>query len=267
MCELFAMSGRRPATVTFSLETFARHGGLEGPHRDGWGIAYYEGGDVRLLREPEAAADSPWVRFIEAQGLSSSIVVSHIRKATIGPVVLKNTQPYGRELGGHMHVFAHNGHLPGIGDAGRFPLGCHRPVGDTDSEIAFCALLQHLEGAWSGGVPALSLRVDLVAGFAAALRPLGLANFLYSDGEVVFAHGHRRRQADGHFGPPGLHVLSRACSGRSDPETGCGVEISSARQQVLLAASVPLTGEDWTPLGEGELVAIADGRMVARVAP
>ena len=41
MCELFGMSTRRPSTVTLSLEEFSRHGGLSGPHKDGWGIALY----------------------------------------------------------------------------------------------------------------------------------------------------------------------------------------------------------------------------------
>jgi hypothetical protein len=39
MCELFAMSTRYPSTVQLSLEEFSRHGGLFGPHKDGWGIA------------------------------------------------------------------------------------------------------------------------------------------------------------------------------------------------------------------------------------
>ena len=50
MCELFAMSSRHPATVTLSLSELLRHGGDTGPHADGWGIAYYEGGDARLVR-------------------------------------------------------------------------------------------------------------------------------------------------------------------------------------------------------------------------
>ncbi|MFM9844268.1 MAG: class II glutamine amidotransferase [Dongiaceae bacterium] len=55
MCELFALSSDFPATVDLSLEAFSRHGGLSGPHKDGWGIAYYEGGDVRLIRDTTAA--------------------------------------------------------------------------------------------------------------------------------------------------------------------------------------------------------------------
>jgi len=65
MCELFALSSRLPTTVRFSLERFARHGGLEGPHKGGWGIAYYVDGDVRLVKEPSPAADSACVRFMQ----------------------------------------------------------------------------------------------------------------------------------------------------------------------------------------------------------
>ena len=65
MCELFAMSSKVPTTVGFTLEQLARQGGAEGPHRDGWGVALYEGNDVCLLREPQAASDSALVRFIE----------------------------------------------------------------------------------------------------------------------------------------------------------------------------------------------------------
>ena len=68
MCELFGMSSKLPATVNLSMEEFARHGGLTGPHADGWGIAFHDGADIRLLREPEPAADSPWVAFLREQG-------------------------------------------------------------------------------------------------------------------------------------------------------------------------------------------------------
>ncbi len=51
MCELFAMSSRVPTEVRFSLETFSRRGGLSGRNKDGWGLAYYEENDVRLIKE------------------------------------------------------------------------------------------------------------------------------------------------------------------------------------------------------------------------
>ena len=39
MCELLGMSAHHPASITISLNEFARHGGETGPHADGWGVA------------------------------------------------------------------------------------------------------------------------------------------------------------------------------------------------------------------------------------
>lgn len=109
-----------------------------------------------------------------------------------GPSRSPNTKPFARELGGRLHVFAHNGNLPGINDSALLTTGPYRPVGQTDSELAFCALLARLNGLWTGDAPpSLDARASLLAAFAADLRPLGPANFLYADGDALFAHGNR----------------------------------------------------------------------------
>jgi predicted glutamine amidotransferase len=79
MCELFGMSGKWPATVNFSLMKFAEHGGHTGPHQDGWGIGYYAGRDVRLIKEAEAAADSEWVRFMMDHAIKTPLAIAHVR--------------------------------------------------------------------------------------------------------------------------------------------------------------------------------------------
>jgi predicted glutamine amidotransferase len=265
MCELFAMSAARAADVRLSLEQFSRHGGLAGPHKDGWGVAWYEGADVRLVREPEAASGSACLAFIQDHPFRSRLVLSHIRKATQGALTLANTQPFARELAGRMHVFAHNGHLEGARLRAAHPLGAWRPIGDTDSEYAFCALLARLAPLWrEGGVPPLPARLAVVADFAAAARALGPANFLYADGDALFVHGHKRTHADG-MRPPGLHVLCRSCAAERGAFLAEGLSIESAGgpQEVALAASVPLTAEAWRPLGEGETLALREGRILS----
>lgn len=88
MCELFAMSNRYPADISFSLECFARHGGLTAPHKDGWGIAFHGGHDTQLFREPAPAANSPTVHFIRNNAFASKIALSQIRVATRGGMSL-----------------------------------------------------------------------------------------------------------------------------------------------------------------------------------
>lgn len=269
MCELLAMSSRQATRLTFSLQALAARSGPASGTRDGWGAAFYQGHDVALFREPVAASDSPLVRFLETQGPSTTLALSHIRRATLGPVSLANTQPYVRELAGRTHVFAHNGHLPGIEQSRHFAHARFQPVGGTDSEHAFCALMDRLSDLWrlSNAPPAVEERLAVVAAFAADLRELGPANFLYADSEVLFAHGHRRIQfATGRIEPPGLFMLSRQCSHANESVQAQGLSIGSGFQEVTLIASVPLSGEPWRPLAEGEIVAVSAGRLVAHYA-
>ncbi len=276
MCELLAMSSRKPATVTFSLDEFARHGGYAGSNMDGWGVTFYEGRDARTVREPLAAWESPAVEFVASQDYRSTCVVAHIRQATSGIVGLANTQPFTRELGGRIHTFAHNGDVPGVEDLVMQP-GCFRCVGDSDSEQAFCVLMNRLTPLWlAAGTPTLEERITVVEAFAAELRALGPANFIYADGEYIYFHGHKRSQMTlEDIRPPGLFYLCRQCESRTpgDPEPrgaslgGLDIGFSASRQEVVLVASVPLTREDWIPMREGELLVAGRGRVEHRPMP
>ena len=114
MCELFAMSSRIETTVSFSLHELSRHGGLTGSNDDGWGVATYEENTAFVYREPRPAAFSRRLQFIQAHPRPSKCVISHIRRATVGEIALRNTQPFQRIYNGRSHVFAHNGDLQGI---------------------------------------------------------------------------------------------------------------------------------------------------------
>ncbi len=270
MCELLAMSSRRSTRLTFSLEKLAAHSGLTGRYRDGWGAAFYQDNEVALFREPGPASDSPLVRFLEAHGPDTTLAISHIRRATRGAVILSNTQPFLRELAGRVHVFAHNGDLPGIERSGNLPFDRYRPVGATDSEHAFCALLGRVRGLWDSAspLPPLAERLSVVSEFAADLRKLGPANFLYADGDTLFAHGDRRIQpTTGDITSPGLFLLSRRCADTDEPIHARGVSVAPGFQEVVLVASVPLTDENWRPLAEGELVTVSAGKLLDAVMP
>lgn len=263
MCELFGMSARLPTTVRLSLEEFSRHGGLSGPHKDGWGIAWYDDRDIRLVKETLPAAGSPCVGFIRNHPFVSPFVISHVRKATRGAVALRNCQPFVRELGGAWHGFAHNGDLPGIEAQARLRSQACRPVGETDSEQAFCALLERLRPLWlNGEVPDVAARRHVIEAIAAELRTLGPANFIYCDGDAMFAHADRRRQSDGSVRPPGLWRLARHCQAGGELDAaGLRIESQGAAQDVVLFASVALTAEQWVPLPQGEVLVARAGRL------
>lgn len=258
MCELLAMSARAPTNLRLSFDELARHGGETGPHADGWGLALWNDGDASIIREPDAASRSPWIEFLREREPKATIALAHVRRATQGPRALRNTQPLARELGGRLHVFAHNGMLPGIEEDARFATRRFSRIGDTDSEHAFCALLERLAPLWASSIPPLADRLRVVRTFSGELRSLGPANFIYTDGDVILAHSHRRRDDHGEIRPPGLHLLCRTCLERERER--------DEQQHVALVASVPLSDEPWQPLAEGELVVLRDGRVIERVA-
>lgn len=117
--------------------------------------------------------------------IKSCAVVSHIRQANRGEVALENTHPFTRELWGRNWTYAHNGQLKGYR---QLDTGTFRPVGQTDSEYAFCWLLHQLAlkyprtpSQW----PAVFRYIGLLA---SQLRKKGVFNMLLSDGRFVMAY-------------------------------------------------------------------------------
>jgi predicted glutamine amidotransferase len=264
MCELLGISGLCPTNVRVFLPKFAARGGAVGPHVDGWGIAFYEEKAALVIREAAPAYNSEMARFMASHSILSSTVIVHVRKATGNTAVaLRNTQPFSRELAGRDHVFAHNGNVPGVL---QFPLTNFLPVGETDSEHAFCYLLDQLYPLWHRRTPPVDERASLVREVADRLAALGPFNFLYSDGEYLFAYAHRRLQG-GKLPPkpPGLHWLSRACDGGDPVVQADGIHIRSpdSDQRVVLVASVPLTDEPWQAMEECSLMVLRVGSVVS----
>ncbi len=270
MCELFAVCSSKPASVTYSLREFALHGGATYRNNSGWGIAYFRDRDAILVKEAEPASDSPWVDFIASQSIESQCVIAHVRLATVGDPALHNTHPFRRALGRQTHVFAHNGTLHGLHDNHSHRQLKNKPLGDTDSELAFCLLMERMTPVWESNEsnPTVEERFAVFSDFAREMATHGSANFLYGDGEVLFIHAHRRMyEEEGGFSDPKAPGLSiRDCVAcQQQPEWSVeGCHVSLGDQQSILVASVPLDEEGWNPLPEGVALALKDGREIVR---
>src|SRR5262245_43024896 len=146
MCELLGMECNVPTDIIFSFSGLRQRGGRTGPHADGWGLAFYEGRAARVFLEPAPAAESPLACFLAQNPIKNLLAVGHVRRRTRGNVALANTHPFVRELWGRHWVFAHNGTLPRVRSR---KLGRFRPIGNTDSEHAFCYLLETLRASFA----------------------------------------------------------------------------------------------------------------------
>ena len=141
MCQLLGMNCNTPTDIIFSFEGFRMRGGLTDHHIDGFGIGFFERKGVRLFHDDKPSAQSPVADLVNSYQIKSENVIAHIRKATQGTTSLANTHPFIRELWGEYWMFAHNGHLENFHP----PRGqYYRPVGTTDSERAFCFILEEL---------------------------------------------------------------------------------------------------------------------------
>ncbi len=267
MCELFAMSSRVPAALTYSLPEFSENGSSLRSNRHGWGIALSRDRDAILIKEPEPATNSRWVRFIAENAIPAKVAIAHVRDATRGAHTMENTHPFRRALGKRTHLFAHNGTLEDIEN--RYDPRAHhyRPIGETDSELAFCVLLSQLKAAYDeDDLPPLDTRFEIFAAFCADMRQLGPCNFLYFDGDVLFVHAHRRyHELNGQFEgprPPGLQIL-RCWTCAAGPEVHtAGLDLAMRDLHTTLVASVPLDDQAWQPLPEGAVLAIRDGEIL-----
>lgn len=266
MCELLAVSSKNPVSIKYSMHEFSQHGGLSHLNRSGWGISFLQNSDTLLIKEAKPAFNSPWVKFLEDNHTESTCVVGHVRYATEGGPMYENTHPFKREAYGRAHVFAHNGGFENYQTALVMESPKYRPMGETDSEYAFCYLLDKLDPLWQYEVPSIERRLEIIGYVAEELRELGAANFCYSDGDALFVHADVRRYDDNQeFGPrrsPALHWIER----RNLHVDGLSLKPSAETDnRTLLFASVPLTDDAWQDLPRGTLIAARDGQIVSQI--
>jgi predicted glutamine amidotransferase len=254
LCELLGMNANVPTDICFSFAGLMRRGGESGPHADGWGIAFYEGKGCRTFHDPQPSARSEIARFLRGYAIRSRIVICHIRRANRGRVALENTHPFARELWGRNWSFAHNGQLKGIK---KLPLVYYRPIGSTDSEHAFCWIMDRLRERWQKPPPQRPL-IGYLEELSRTLARDGVYNVLLSDSRSLFCFCTTKlvwitRCAP--FGPATLvdEDLTVDFSKETTPD-----------DVVTVVATGPLTrNERWTVMPKETMVAFRDGARVA----
>ncbi len=251
MCQLLGMNCNVPTDICFSFQGFAARGGKTDEHRDGWGIAFFEGRGCRLFVDQQPAVSSPIAALVQAYPIRSTHVIAHIRKATQGSISLENCHPFRRPLWGRYWVFAHNGNLE---NCPLQPDQLFQPVGDTDSEAAFCLIISHLQRQFPTHKPGLGELQQALGEVTATLAPYGTFNYLLSDGDDFFAYCSTYlcyivRQAPfraAHLIDADLTVDFR--------------ELTQPQDRVAVIATTPLTDDEvWVKLTPGQLVAFREG--------
>ncbi|MFL6665128.1 MAG: class II glutamine amidotransferase [Rhizobacter sp.] len=247
MCQLLGMNANTPTDVMFSFTGFASRAE---EHRDGFGIGFFEGPGLRLLVDPQSARTSPVADMVRRYPIKSENIIAHIRKATQGRVALENTHPFMRELWGRYWLFAHNGDLQAFTPRLH---GAFHPVGQTDSEAAFCWLMQELDKAHAA-LPPVDELTRTLREFVPVIAAHGTFNFMLSHGEALWAHCSTRLH----------HVVRehpfRCVSLQDEDVTVDFAGHTSPEDRVAVVVTEPLTrDEEWTPFAPGEIRVFIDG--------
>ena len=250
MCQLMGMNANVPTDVMFSFDGLARRAA---EHKDGFGIAFFEDKGLRTLVDHHSARESPVAEMVRHYPIKSDNVIAHIRKATQGRVALENTHPFVRELWGRYWVFAHNGDLK---DFRPHLHAAFKPVGDTDSERAFCWLMQELSKSHAG-VPTIAELTLTLAELLPQPSAHGSFNLLLSNGQALWAHCSSR-----------LHWIARAhpfgnAQLADDDVTIDFAAYTTPDDRVAVIATEPMTcNEHWQAMSPGELRVFVGGRSV-----
>jgi glutamine amidotransferase len=253
MCRLFgqhAHPGRDPVEPLCTAENALRFQSHKHPH--GWGIGWYVDGAPQVRRGLlPAHADETFVAA--GREVRSSVVVAHVRDASVGPIHHQNTHPFQYDR----WLFAHNGTVARFKDEPlvREAIAAEidgdlraRIEGDTDSERCFHLFLTRLRGRAGLAAPgledvrrALAETTETVLRIADAVpsaKPTSLT-FLVSDGRIL-ASCRRGRT---------LHLAADA-----------------GPRHVFVVASERIGQADWTDVPEGGFVGTEDGIRSLRVA-
>jgi glutamine amidotransferase len=158
-----------------------------------------------------------------------------------------------RELWGRYWVFAHNGDLKDFNP----PLhGSFHPVGNTDSELAFCWLMQQLAKSHVG-VPSVDELTLTLRELVPQIARHGTFNFLLSNGQAMWAHASTK-----------LHYLVREYPFHDVQLKDEDVHVDLARlngpdDRLAIIVTEPLTtNETWIPFEPGEFKVFVDGALV-----
>ena len=202
-------------------------------------------------------------------------MMAHIRYATQGCVSLENVHPFVRVWKGVQMTFCHNGECPKFTNAhpliGRTqPTDCHyHPVGDTDSEAVFCAILNALTAEFPDGLPTL----DVLHAFLQAIcheiirdhPEETIFNFLLGCGQyTLFAYSWPGKRP-GSTVWNGLHYIVREppFSTATLLDVDYSIDFSTvttAADRVAVITTKPLTQEPgWTEFRRGELILFDKG--------
>ncbi len=179
MCELLGFCSARPENIKDQLREFYSH---SEQHRHGWGIMY----PGLCEKGADKANESEKLKKILQSLEPQSVLLGHIRFATVGSVKTVNCHPFtARDNTGREWTLIHNGTIYSGSQLMEF---LSRQSGDTDSERLFLHLLKKLDAAQQNGALDERGRFELIDALVREMSPRNKLNLMIYDGEIMYIH-------------------------------------------------------------------------------
>ena len=250
-----------------SFGNSSNNNGFNDSSIDGATVAQRAATGLRLFHDNKPSHLSPVADLVHNYPIKAINVISHIRKATQGQNCLANTHPFVREVWGEQWVFAHNGQMNEA-----FVRRCERlkkngnaeycqPVGNTDSEMAFCYLINRLKSTFKQRPDDAALFAFLTAQ-CRYLAANGLFNCLLSNGNWQLAYA----------GSLLFYLTRKAPFGEArlaDDDLAINFsDVTTDKDRVTILVTIPLTkNENWQQLAVNECAIFKDGELVHQDRP
>ena len=230
MCQILGISSDKPYNANEILRSFYANSKV---HKDGWGLALFNGPAVSVEKEPLQAIRSNYLTKRLASGITCRNLLAHIRLASVGEINYNNCHPFtAQDKSGRTWTLVHNGTIfePDL-ITGYF----RYQQGTTDSEAVLLFIIDTVNKAAEEKGRALTPeeRFEAVDGAVCGLSKDNKLNLIIYDGEVMYVHTNLKETLFERF-----------------------------EEGTRIIATEPLTLEGWEPVKMNTLLAYKDGNLV-----
>lgn len=232
MCELFGFCSAKSYDLTNWLKEFYAH---SPNHPDGWGLATFYGNAVSVEKEPLCANDSTYLQNRLSVPVTESLLLAHIRKASVGVLEFQNCHPFvKRDEGGRCWTLIHNGTIFQSEVLEKYK---QLQRGSTDSERILLYIVDNIDRLEKGlGRTATDReRFDNIEASITDISPGNKVNLMIYDSEQLYVHANMASS---------LHYMKMSDG--------------------IVFSTKPLTGESWCEVPLSTVAAFRDGREVFR---
>jgi transglutaminase-like putative cysteine protease/predicted glutamine amidotransferase len=173
--------------VNFPKNIVVEH---QGRYVSGSGIAWYPSDDnaATIIKDPKSFADLGRPKMIDdSASFRSTIFMMHLNGASWNPIP-QDTEPYCKTVGKRDWLWMHQGSLDiqKLRKKNNQSKNFYEPVGNTDSELAFCIILNRIMRLKLKKLSEIGW--DRIHDWFKELNELGSANFFLTDGKTLIVY-------------------------------------------------------------------------------